>query len=234
MTRPRLLDLFCGQGGAGYGYHLAGFDVTGVDLDPEARRHHWAPCSVHTGDALEALDNLLETGDDQFDVIHASPPCQAYTTMSNRHRGQGGKADEHLELIDEVRDRLIAYGKPYVIENVLGAKRAMRSPFLLHGGMFGLGVYRPRLFECSELILGVPRAAVPEDPVGVYGKFDGRRLWSRADGSKLVAAKSLDEARAAMGIGWMNDRGLAESIPPAFTEWIGSRLLEQLQLEVVA
>lgn len=223
-ARPRLLDLFCGAGGAGYGYHLAGFRVTGVDIAPQS--HHWDHACVV--DALEVLDYLIGDPGDEYDVVHASPPCQAYTTMSNRWRGAGGKADEHLALIDEVRERLIAYGRPYVIENVPGARPVMRSPFLLHGGMFGLRVFRPRLFECSELVFPPAPALAPKDPVGVYGKLDGRRVWTRTDGSEQRAAATLEEAREAMGMPWADWHGCKEAIPPAYTEFIGGQLLASI------
>ena len=149
MSRPKLLDLFCGAGGCSVGYHRAGFDVTGVDRDP----HPDYPYRLTEGDALAILadPDLL----DGFDAIHASPPCQGYTTMSNRWRGAGGKADAHDNLITEVRHYLEQWGGPYVIENVPGARRDMRDPITLRGGHFGLGVDRPRLFE-SNVPLTVP------------------------------------------------------------------------------
>lgn len=139
--KPRLLDLFCGAGGCSVGYARAGFDVVGVDIEP----HPDYPFDFIEADALEILF-MLANGDGVSiyghlwpDAVHASPPCQAYTTMSNRWRGAGGKADEHVELIAVVRERLRSAGVPYVIENVPGAKRDMRSPLTLTGGMFGLG-----------------------------------------------------------------------------------------------
>lgn len=215
---PRLLDLFCGAGGAGKGYADAGFEVVGVDLKPQPRY----PFEFHQADALEfPLDG--------FDVIHASPPCQAFTTMANRFRGAGGKADSHPELIAPMRLRIKATGLPYVIENVVGARSSLRGHILLlHGGMFGLRVHRPRLFESSLFILA-PEARAAREPVGVYGeRHDGRRLWTRADGSEQRAAKTLEEGRAAMGIDWMEWRELAESIPPAYTRFIGNALLNAL------
>ena len=212
----KLVDLFCGAGGASVGYHRAGFEVVGVDLHPQKNY----PFEFHQADALTFP---LEG----FDVIHASPPCQAYTSMSNRHRGKGGKADSHDELIETMRGRL--QGHCYVIENVVGAARSMPSPMLLHGGMFGLGVYRPRLFESTDLLWSFQKTAPPTNPVGVYGKLDGRRLWTRSDGTEQRCAASLEEAQAAMGIDWMDWRELCEAIPPAYTEWIGLQLIEGLR-----
>lgn len=212
----RLLDLFCGAGGAAMGYHRAGFEVVGVDVAPQP---HY-PFEFHQGDAMTwPLDG--------FDVIHASPPCQAHTTMSNRHRGQGGRADTHVDLIAATRERLA--GHLYVIENVPGARRHLHHPVVLTGGMFGLGVERPRLFESNVALLAPARAKV-SDPIGVYGKApDGRRLFTRADGSIQRAAASVPEAGRAMGIDWMTWRELAEAIPPAYTEHIGRQLISYVE-----
>lgn len=212
---PKLLDLFSGAGGCSMGYHRAGFDVTGVDIEP----HDDYPFELIVADAMTVdLDG--------YDIIHASPPCQAYTTMSNRHRG------EWPDLLEPVRDRLLSWGGAYVIENVPGARRRMRDPFTLHGGMFGLGVHRPRLFETNAplMLYGLPPT---RNPLGVYGaRADGRRLWSRTDGSEQRAADSIEAAAAAMGIDWMTDwRDLAEAIPPAYTEFIGAQLIDHLAAE---
>ena len=129
-------------------------------------------------------------------AVHASPPCQAYTTMNNR-RGSASPP-----LIDATRQHLEALGLPYVIENVAGAKRHLRSPIELTGEMFGLGVHRPRLFESSFMMLAPSRPSRQVDPAAVYGKQDGRRLWTRTDGTELRVA-NLSEASAAMGIEWM-------------------------------
>jgi DNA (cytosine-5)-methyltransferase 1 len=221
-AKPRLLDLFCGAGGAAMGYHRAGFDVVGVDINPQPRY----PFEFHQADALEYL--LLHGS--EFDAVHASPPCQAHTTMSNRHRGNGGTADQHEDLIPATRSLLTTLGcRLWVMENVAGARSAMRSPLILHGGMFGLGVDRPRLFESNALMWAPSPAPRVADPLGVYGaRCDGRRLWTRADGTQQRAAKSVAQAAAAMGIDWMNWRELCEAIPPAFTEWIGEQLLAHL------
>ena len=130
--RPRLLDLFCGAGGAAMGYHRAGFDVVGVDINPQP---HY-PFTFHQGDAMTwPLDG--------FDAIHASPPCQHYAAVT-RWRGS---RDDHPDLLPAIRDRLDATGLPWVIENVPGAP--MRADLVLCGSAFGLTVRRHRWFESN-------------------------------------------------------------------------------------
>ena len=227
--RPRLLDLFCGAGGAAMGYHRAGFEVVGVDIAPQPNY----PFEFHRADALETLDHPGIAF--MYSAIHASPPCQAHTAMSNRWRGSGGRADEHIDLIGPTRALLLETGLPYVIENVPGARAHMRSPVVLTGEMFGLGVHRPRLFESNVLLLVPPKPDPDPRSVGVYGKaHDGRLLWERTDGSQQRAAASLEEGRVAMGIDWMEWRELAEAIPPAYAELIGHQLMAHIQQEVAA
>lgn len=216
-ARPRLLDLYCGAGGAAWGYWLAGFEVVGVDV--ESQPHY--PFEFIRGDALEALAEF----DGAYDAIHASPPCQDYTTMNNRH---GSKSPR---LIVPTRDLLEQTGLPYVIENVPGAKRFLRSPIELTGEMFGLRVHRPRYFESNMMLLAPPRPRRQENPVAVYGKNDQRRLWTRVDGSELHAA-TLEEARDAMGIDWMDWDEIREAIPPAYCEYVGTQLLSALEKSV--
>lgn len=219
--RPRLLDLFCGAGGCSVGYHRAGFDVTGIDIE----RHADYPYELIIADAMAVLRDTDVSGAflAGFDVIHASPPCQAYTTMSNRARG------DWPDLLEPVRTALVAWGGTYVIENVPGARKHMINPVTIHGGMFGLRVSRPRLFESNAPLMVYDAPAVV-DPIGVYGKaHDGRRLFTRADGSNQYAAASLEQAQQAMGTPWMTDwRDIAESIPPAYTEHIGAQLIDHL------
>lgn len=229
MTRPRLLDLFCGAGGAAMGYHRAGFEVVGVDIEPQPRY----PFEFHQADAM-----TFEL--DGFDAIHASPPCQFATQMSARWRGKGTKADTHPNLLTPTRAwfyRMVTV--PWVIENVPGARRFMEPTLILHGGMFGLGVHRPRLFESNALLIAA-RSPATKQPLGVYGKPDGRTTYRYRNngnykGKSLIRAwKSLEEGSEAMGIDWMDVDGLREAIPPAYTQWIGEQLLAHLKTNTEA
>jgi len=212
VTEPRLLDLFCGAGGAAMGYHRAGFDVVGVDIVDQP---HY-PFEFHRGDAL----TWPLYG---YDAVHASPPCQAFTNLSNRWRGKGGAADAHPDLIAQTRELLEATGLPWVLENVVGAAKTMRPTLLLDGSMFGLGVHRPRLFESNVLILSPGRGCHGDQMIGVYGKAPDGRVLNYATGQRCAA--SLEEAQEAMGMDWADWHGTKEAIPPAYTEFIGAQLL---------
>lgn len=215
---PRLLDLYCGAGGAAMGYHQAGFtDIIGIDIVDQPDY----PFPFFKVDALEFLEHgeaLIEA-----DLIHASPPCQAFTTMGNRW-----KAPRWPDLIGPTRVRLQKLGFPYVIENVSGARKALVNPVELTGEMFGLSVHRPRLFELGGwTCLVPPRPRRQLDPVAVYGKPDGRRLYDRADGS-MLRAWTLEEGREAMEMPWVTEElGIREAVPPAFTRFLGEQFLAQ-------
>jgi DNA (cytosine-5)-methyltransferase 1 len=212
MRKPRALDLFCGAGGISAGYHLAGFEVTGVDIKPQPRY----PFQFHQADALTfPLDG--------FDFIHASPPCQAHTSLKVMHN-----ALRHLDLIPQTRERLIATGKPYVIENVPGAP--LIAPILLCGTMFGLGcdraeLRRHRLFECSFPLLAPICQHGIDSVIGVYGGH--RRNRKRLNGNNAGSVDfSQHEAEESMGIDWMNTSELSQAIPPAYSQWLGRRVLD--------
>ena len=208
MSRPRLLDLFCCQGGASAGYVLAGFEVVGVDIDPQPRY----PFTFVQGDALAYLD---EHGG-EFDAVHASPPCQGY---SNAQRIQG---HEHPMLIEAVRERLDMLGKPYVIENVPGAP--LKAPAELCGGMFGLRTYRHRLFESNAGLVA------PEHVQHLVGQVKMGRPLREGDYYQAVGNFSnVPYVRADMGVPWMSRDGIRESIPPVYAHYVGGFLLEALE-----
>ncbi len=220
--RPRLLDLFCGAGGAAMGYHRAGFDVVGVDINPQP---HY-PFEFHQGDAMTwPLDG--------FDVIHASPPCQAYSVATARW-GQA-QVDSHDALIDDTRTMLAASGLPYVIENVETARPFMRSPIRLCGTSFGLGsgqreLRRHRLFELGGFdIIMVPPCSHRLRPqtITVVGGAGGKSRRDTKDGQPFASTADRLEA---MGTPWMIGREVVEAIPPAYTEWIGAQLLAALKV----
>jgi len=188
------------------GYSRAGFDVVGVDLKQQRRY----PFKFHQCDALE----FLREHGYRFDAIHASPPCQRYCTLTPKNA-----RESHPDLVAATRALLKRLGKPYVIENVEGAplnKAATR----LCGSMFGLRLRRHRRFETSFAVIGPPCAHHKElATVGVWGHPGGS---SNRSGKTLA---SLDDWKEAMGIEWMTAAQLSQAIPPAYTEWIGKRLL---------
>ena len=219
--KPRLLDLFCGAGGASMGYSKAGFEVVGVDIAPQP---HY-PFEFHQGDALHFLQAIKERGT-LYNVIHASPPCQGYTQFSNLNAERWGNRVEHPMLIEPVRELLDAIGLPYVIENVQGAP--LRKDLMLCGSMFGLRVRRHRIFETNWSVGGVPPCHHQDDSIAIYGKMDGRRVWTRKNGTELRAARTIGQASETMGIDWMDWDEIKEAIPPAYTEFIGKQLLDLL------
>ena len=206
----KLLDLFCGAGGASAGYAAAGFEVHGVDLK-HGKRY---PYTYVRADVLDVLrdENYL----DQFDVIHASPPCQTHSITQHLRNAQG-KTTSKLDLIPETRAALVASGKPYIIENVPGSP--LINPIQLCGSSFGLKVRRHRLFESNMALNGsVCNHKLQGRPIGVYGSLNDEI----PKGGKTAA--TIDEARNAMGISWAIWTELVEAIPPAYTKYLGGQL----------
>ena len=205
----KLLDLFCGAGGAAMGYYRAGFDdITGVDNKPMPRY----PFQFIQADALEYL---AEHGH-EYDVIHASPPCQRYTRAQNASKNSGA----HPDLIEPIRNLLMLTKKLYVIENVIGAP--LIDPKVLCGLSFGLRVRRHRLFETNFFFLVPPDQCKNED----YYVIFGNEVRERRHGEHAGRKNKINEGRIAMGIEWMTRKELSEAIPPAYTEYIGKRILE--------
>ena len=232
--RPKLLDLFCCEGGAAVGYDEAGFDVYGVDIDPQPDYPYW----FHQGDALAVLDRLragqgatfvhpdgrtVTLFIEDFAAGHASPPCQAHSTITPDRT-------KHVDLIPGTRERLELWPQPWVIENVEGAKAALVNPVRLCGSSFGLSVRRHRYFEASFELEGLPCDHGSQGtPVGVYGGLRARH-WERPDGtSRGRKATTIEEGREAMGMPWATWHGLTQAIPPAYTQHIGEQLLNQIR-----
>jgi DNA (cytosine-5)-methyltransferase 1 len=208
----KLLDLYCGAGGASMGYHRAGFEVTGVDINPQKNY----PFEFHQADALE----FLKEHGHEFDAIHASPPCQRHSAMSNC---RPGLADEYPDLVAPTRDLLIASGKPWVIENVVGSP--LIDPITLCGTMFGRQLYRHRLFETSFHIEEPPH---PKHviPASKAGHWKPGTVMSVSGHIAPIA-----KAREIMDIDWTNREELAESIPPYFTKYVGQWIRAEIALE---
>lgn len=213
----RILDTFCGAGGAGMGYRLAGFEVVGVDIMPQ--KHY--PFEFHQADALEYI---AEHGR-EFDAIHTSPPCQAYSQARAVHR------KEHPDLIPVTRRILSKVGLPYVIENVVGSPLLAR--LLLCGTMFGLKTIRHRLFE-SNIDLGFPPATCSCNRQAVTGNLFNlhntrqRKLYMQKNGY----SRSCDALRDSLGVPWMSMDEAQEAIPPAYCEFIGKQLISVLDAAV--
>jgi len=217
--RPRLLNLFCGAGGAAVGYHRAGFDVTGVDNTAQPNY----PFEFHQMDANDALLVLtMDAGaySKRFHAIHASPPCQAFTAYRRRGEGVG---DGYPDLIDVVREQLKDSDLPYVIENVPGSP--LRNHLQLCGTSFGLDVRRHRWFE-SNIAMLAP-ACDHDKPCRFPQATNRTRLRRTVEIG--VWRIPLDVQQRAMGINWMTLPELTEAIPPAYTEHIGAQLLAAME-----
>lgn len=203
----KLLDLFCCAGGAGEGYKLAGFDVTGVDIEPQPKNPH----RFVQADALEYLAEHWE----EYDAIHASPPCQAYSKANNQWKGKHSYPD----LIDATRSLLNKTNKLWVIENVPNSP--LKKCLFLNGSTFGIKVHRPRIFETNFQIeqpevpfitpLKMGRKPQEGDVIQPVGHFSGVKY----------AAKE-------MGLPWMQQYELSQAIPPAYTKYIGERMINIL------
>ena len=207
MTRPRLLDLFCGAGGAAMGYHRAGFEVVGVDINPQPNY----PFEFIQSDAMMfPLDG--------FDAMHASPPCQAYSSATPRRQS-------HPDLYAPTQARLIAHGAPYVIENVIGAPYS--HGVVLCGTMFDLQeggewIQRHRNFEASVMMMQ-PQHNHPA--VGRSLVVTGHAFIAEVRETSERRQGPFDLACRLMGIDWMTRKELVQAIPPAYTEWVGAQLM---------
>lgn len=213
MRRPRLLDLFAGEGGAAAGYVRRGFEVHGYDSNPKLRDRYLASGAASFTEADATTVPL-----DGFDLVHASPPCKDHTDLAAQSGGDGTGW-----MLPHTVARLRASGLPYVIENVEGAEAYMDGAVMLCGSMFGLGadgriLRRHRLFLTSFAVLTPPDDCSGRPTVGVYGTGGGGQMTR---GYKAT----LEQARVAMQMPWASRQGVSQAIPPAYTEFLGEQLL---------
>jgi DNA (cytosine-5)-methyltransferase 1 len=223
--RPKALDLFCCAGSVSVGLHRAGFDVVGVDIEPMPEYPRRPGFTFVQADAFTfPLDG--------YDFIWASPMCQRYSSATR----QSGTPEDHPDQIAPIRERLRASGKPYIIENVVGAP--LLNPIMLCGAMFDLGVVRHRLFECSFLVLAPPHpkhkgSLLTGEYVIVAGN-GGVPSWTYKKREAMGLPRfmpdemKLETWQKAMGIDWMSRETLVQAIPPAYAEWLGKRALQQI------
>lgn len=207
-SRPLAVDLFCCAGGVSAGLVKAGFDVVGVDIEPQPDY----PFRFVQADAL-SFDVSA------FDFIWASPPCQAFTAYKRRKN----HVAERPNLIPATREKLRASGKPFIIENVVGAP--LQDPVMLCGSMFDLDVRRHRLFECSFLVTQ-PRCQ-HEKQLPRFAQATNRKNLRRTV-EVGVWRIPLDVQQRAMGIDWMPLDKLSQAIPPAYAEYLGKHALSAL------
>lgn len=225
MAKPKLLDLFCCGGGASRGYHSAGFDVTGVDIEPQPNY----PFSFVQADAL----HYLAFYGLQYDAIHASPPCQGYSphVSSAGSKWVPTEGKNEPKLIAPLRELLDSVGKPYVIENVMGARNDMRVSLQLCGTMFGLPLARHRIFE-SNIWIEQPEHRTCK---GVAKSYAAERGWEYRDMTvtgKGRRAGTADRWKEILGLpadANLTQHQLAEAIPPAYAQYIGRHLMHAIE-----
>lgn len=225
LPLPICLDAFSGAGGCGYGYWLAGFHVIGVDINPQPNY----PFEFIQDDAID----FIRKHGNEFDFIHTSPPCQVHTQLASLHKHKTEYNEKHLDLIPDTRAALLEIDKPYVIENVSGARKSLINPVMLCGKTFNLKVYRHRYFECSFPVNpplhlkhhdSTPRAGGGVSPKGfvtVAGHGGVKYLPEDFEGG------FREYAGMAMAINWMSRAELSQAIPPAYTQYIGAEWLKQ-------
>ncbi len=227
--KPRLLDLFCGAGGSAQGYADAGFEVIGIDIEPQPNY----PFEFIQADAIDFLASDVwcsPEGEEQHGriaCIHSSPPCQAFTAYKRT-----GNVGEYPDLIEPTRELLRAAGLPWVMENVEGAP--LQNPTMLCGSAFGLDIRRHRLFETNFPLMSPGCAHGSQAP----NRFPGGRSKERTGTNRGLVRNTveigtwdtpLEVQEAAMQIDWMTLEELSEAVPPAFTSHIGSYLLQHIE-----
>jgi DNA (cytosine-5)-methyltransferase 1 len=223
----KILDLYCGAGGCAAGYAKAGFEVVGVDIEPQPNY----PYEFIQADALVVLKDKAFI--EKFDFIHASPPCQVHSQARGLSEARNsGKYGTHIDLIPETRRLLQATGKPYVIENV--ANSTLINPIKLYGSQFkNLYTQRERWFE-SNMPLSEPEKPREKMKTPSAGNGIGEDGSISICGNGGVRGLNAKQIRlywgfAMGGIDWMTRAELAEAIPPAYTEFIGKQVIKQLK-----
>ena len=192
VRRPRVADLYCCAGGAAIGLAEAGFEVVGFDIKPSKNY----PFEIHQA-------NALDVDLSGFDLVWASPPCQAHTQLKVT------SSIKHECFIERTREKLRRSGKPYIIENVPNAP--LIDPIKLDGHMFGLGIVRQRWFESSHFLF-------TPSPI-VRKRFAGQVRFA---GPEYVSDAQL---RAAMGIShYMNRYESRQAIPPVYAFYLANQM----------
>jgi DNA (cytosine-5)-methyltransferase 1 len=231
MRRPRLLELFSCASGTGAGFERAGFEVVSVDIEPQPR----CPHEFIQADAFDVLDDRRFVR--SFDVVAAAPPCQGYSNLNAYNH------KDYPKFITPVRERLNAFGLPYIIENVEAAAPELRDPAMLCGPMFGLKVYRHRLFETNWGLTAPAHPThgwlcarngylpTPERPFMTITGGKHSRAWQNAacDAMDMPWIKVPPGGDVKRGV-----REVCEAIPPAYTEFIGAQMLAVIGLGVAA
>lgn len=224
----KCLDLFCGGGGAAKGYYDAGFEVIGIDI--EKRNYPYMFIQANVMEILEDEDFVKE-----FDFIHASPPCQAYSRLKNLYANKAVWEARHPDLVAPVREKLkyynVKYGIPYIIENVEGSP--LINPIKLYGSQFpNMFTQRPRLFE-SNLNLKTPDVPKRNMQTGQLNTIGPTGTVSIC-GNQPLKGLTLEQTRLyyAIAIGgdcsWMTLEELTQCIPPAYTRWLGEQVIDYL------
>lgn len=213
MRKFRLLDLYCCAGGASLGYEQAGFEVVGVDINPQPKYRG----KFIQADAIE----YLKANWQNFDAVHASPPCQKYSLSSMQFRRAG---KQYVDLVKPTRDALIETGLPHILENVPGSP--LINPIVLCGSMFGIRTYRHRLFE-SNITLIAPRHPAHIAPNAKMGRpIKGNEFIQYV--GHFPGVKIVQEMT---GLTWLGQAELAQSIPPQYTRYLGAQLISYLTNE---
>lgn len=234
MTRPRVLDLFCGEGGSAYGWWLAGFDPVGVDAVEQPNY----PFEFHKGDATTwPLDG--------FALVTGSPPCKEHTELFRTLPAASAAKHDTGWMLNHTIERFKAWqaatGVPWVVENVPGAD--VPGSLILCGKEFGLetdqyALKRHRQFLSNVYLMGAGGCdgmhGPGEKPIaGVYGDLANSTRPSRASGRGAARPRaSVSLARELMGMPWASAKGLSQAIPPAYTQFIGEQIMAHLRLTV--